>query len=296
MLDIVLLTEARYENPVHPDWYVNNILLEDRLVKEALERRGLRVARKDWATADFNWAQTRYALFRTTWDYFDQFEKFNHWLNQTASLTRFINPVEQIRWNMDKHYLLDLQKAGIAIPETHFISKGSENSLKELHESLGWKDTVLKPTVSGAARHTYRLSDATLEKHEDLFSQLMQKEDFMLQPFQYYIKEKGELSLMVIDGKYTHAVLKVAKKGDFRVQDDFGGTVHDYVPSQKEIDFSERAVAACHPTSVYARVDLFYDNHNQLVVGELELIEPEMWFRKNPEAAELLAEAILPLF
>jgi hypothetical protein len=93
-------------------------------------------------------------------------------------------------------------------------------------------------------------------------------------------------------GEYTHAVLKRAKEGDFRVQDDFGGTLHDYHPNEKEIDFAIRAVQACPGQPLYARVDLIWNNQNQPVLSELELIEPELWFRREPDAAEVLADAI----
>ena len=97
---------------------------------------------------------------------------------------------------------------------------------------------------------------------------------------------------MVMGGQFTHAVLKIAKPGDFRVQDDFGGTVHEYQPTLEEIAFAEKAVAACDPQPYYARVDIIRDNNNELAVIEMELIEPELWFRLKPAAAEVLVEAI----
>ncbi len=90
----------------------------------------------------------------------------------------------------------------------------------------------------------------------------------------------------------THAVLKIAKPGDFRVQDDFGGSVHNYQANAEEIAFAEKAVAACHPTPFYARVDVIKDNNDQLAIIELELIEPELWFRLMPSAAQVLANSI----
>ena len=45
----------------------------------------------------------------------------------------------------------------------------------------------------------------------------------MLQEYQNKITTKGEVAFMIFGGKYSHAVLKKAKPGDFRVQDDFGG-------------------------------------------------------------------------
>ena len=44
--------------------------------------------------------------------------------------------------------------------------------------------------------------------------------------------------------------------------------------------------------TIYGRVDVFYDNDNLLSLGELELIEPELWFRKHPTGADKLADAI----
>ena len=43
---------------------------------------------------------------------------------------------------------------------------------------------------------------------------------------------------------------------------------------------------------IYARVDIFTDNNDELAVSEVELIEPELWFRNNPTAARILAQAV----
>ena len=47
--------------------------------------------------------------------------------------------------------------------------------------------------------------------------------------------------------------------------------------------------------SYFARVDLVWDNNGELALSELELIEPELWFRFNAEAADELAEGIIDL-
>ena len=118
----------------------------------------------------------------------------------------------------------------------------------------------------------------------------------MFQEFIKNIISKGELSLIVIGGKYTHAVKKTAKKGDFRVQDDHGGKVEVYYASDKEIEFAEQCINLCSEMPQYARVDITYDNNNELSLVELELIEPELWFRNNKNSAKLLAEEILKKF
>jgi hypothetical protein len=98
---------------------------------------------------------------------------------------------------------------------------------------------------------------------------------------------------VVIGGHFTHAMLKKARTGDFRVQDDFGGTLHPYVASQPEITFAEEVVSHCRQQPYYARVDAIWDNQNLLAISELELIEPELWFRFNPAAADRLADTFI---
>jgi len=289
--DVIILTDNRYVND-STDPYKHTVFHEDDLVKQALIKLGLKAHRLSWDDPDFNWADTKSILFRTTWDYFDRFDEFSTWLEHVSKVTKLINSKDIIYWNIDKHYLKDLHNNGIRIAETHFIEPKTKTTLKTLHKQLGWTDTVLKPCISGAARHTYKLNTENLDQHETIFQELIAKESMMLSPFQHHIVDKGEVSMMVFNGEFTHAILKVAKEGDFRVQDDYGGTVHEYQASKEEIAFAEQVVKACKEQPLYARVDIFTNNNDELAVLELELIEPELWFRYYPEAANVLAKAI----
>lgn len=290
--DIIILTEDRYVNPSVINDYNRNLLLEDQLVSDALKNEGIRVGRKSWSDSNFDWSSTKFIIFRSTWDYFDRYDEFSIWLKNVSTKTTLLNSAEIINWNIDKHYLLDLKQKGIHICESFFIEKGTTTSLLELHKKLGWQKTVLKPCISGAARHTYKLEKDTLQKHETIFQELISNEAMMLQPFQENIITKGEFSFIIINKKYSHAVLKMAKPGDFRVQDDFGGTVQAYEASDTEIEFAEKAVKACKGSPMYARVDVIVDNKNKLAISEIELIEPELWFRNNHKAAKNLAKGI----
>lgn len=290
--DVVLLTEDRYYNPIVITDYIDNILTDDAILTKALELKGLKVIRKSWSDSTFDWSTTRFVLFRTTWDYFERFKQFNKWLAITSKKTTFINSLNLITWNLDKHYLSELQSKGVHVVETYFLNRGESSSLSEIFNAHNLTEAVLKPVVSGAARHTYRINEHNVEAHNQIFEELIEEEDMMFQPFQESIISKGEVAYVIIDGKFTHAVLKRSKPGDFRVQDDFGGTVHDYEPMEGEIDFVEKAIAACPELPVYARIDVIRDNEGKLAVMELEIIEPELWFRRNPVSAQLLAERI----
>jgi glutathione synthase/RimK-type ligase-like ATP-grasp enzyme len=290
--DLIVATCDKYDNPETISPYAQNVLTEDSLVVQAFERKGLKVGRKSWSDKDFDWSCTKKVLIRTTWDYFERYEEWQEWLKLVASKSQLFNPLSLVQWNMDKHYLGDLKARGVNIPDTIYIETGAQTSLTSLLAKNQWEDIILKPCVSGASRHTYKLSRNNLTEYEVTFQTLIKDEAFMLQPFQQNVVEKGEVSLVVIGGQFTHAVLKVAKAGDFRVQDDFGGKVHPYAPSTEEMAFAEKAVAACKPTPFLARVDIIKDNNGQLAIIEIELIEPELWFRMYPDAAEVLANSI----
>lgn len=102
--------------------------------------------------------------------------------------------------------------------ETHFIEPEEAThvparTLKEVHQELEWSHTVLKPCRSASAKDTYRLSSVSqIEAIEGKLQQLLASgQAKMLQPFQERIVDRGEVSLVMINGEFTHAVLKVAK-------------------------------------------------------------------------------------
>lgn len=290
--DIIILTDERYEVPDETNWYQANILGEERLLMKGLEARGLRTKRVAWSNAEFEWKRARAAVFRSTWDYFERFAEFSAWMDGVAGGLRFFNEPELVRWNVDKHYLRDLAGRGVNVPVTQFIERGERITLREVMGANGWSEAILKPVVSGAARHTYRLNAENLEAHESVLRKLLREESMMVQPFLGNVLTQGELSLMVIGGRCTHAVRKMAKQGDFRVQDDHGGTVHPHTPTADKIAFAEHAVAACPQMPLYARVDAVRDDSGALSLMELELVEPELFFRFHPPAADALAAAI----
>lgn len=293
--DLTILTDRRYTNPTEINAYVQNVLDEDQLLLSACEKLGLKMHRTNWDDPIFDWTSTKYIIFRTTWDYFDRFEEFSRWLEKVSSQTILVNSKDLIYWNLDKKYLFELHEKGISIPPTIYLNRGEARSLSEIASETNWKRFILKPSVSGAARHTYKIEADQIEMFEHQFSELITNENMMLQEYQEQIATKGEVSYMLFGGKFSHAILKKAKPGDFRVQDDFGGSIEKYTPSETEIQFAENALSKCPELPIYARVDVFWNNDNQLVLGELELIEPELWFRMHPDSAKQCAEVLAKL-
>lgn len=291
-IDVAILTESRYEDPPEVGWYERNILEEEHLLGAALGRLGLSWRRLDWARPEVDWSRVGAAVFRTTWDYFLRPAEFAAWLDRAARATRLVNCEELVRWNLDKRYLGDLAARGVAVVPFRVVERGDPRPLAGHLAEAGWDDTVLKPVVSGAGRETHRVERGRAAEAEPLFRRLVAAEAMLLQPFQRAILDRGELSLVAIGGRVTHAVRKLARPGEFRVHDDHGGTVHPHPPSPEETAFAEAAVAACEPRPPYARVDLVEDERGRPALMELELIEPELFFRFHPPAADLLAGEI----
>lgn len=293
---VALVNDHRWIDPPEHNAYIGNILEEDRILSDAFDSRGFDVSRVDWADANIDWRGFDAVVIRQTWDYFDRLGEFLAWLDRVDSLTRVVNPAAVVRWNCDKRYLVDLAAAGVPTVPTVVIEsvidrRARAPGLAALMDRHGYDEAVIKPAVSGAGRETYRIKRAEADRHEATWQRLVSTESMLLQPFMPTIVEHGEVSLIVIDNEVTHAVRKIAAAGEFRVQDDHGGTVHPHAPSRGQTAAAQTALAAVPGPVSYARVDLVKAETGPLVM-ELELIEPELFFRLNAGAAERLAGAI----
>jgi glutathione synthase/RimK-type ligase-like ATP-grasp enzyme len=292
--DVALVTERRYAaaEAAAGDWYLGNILREDRLLAEALAELGLSSVRVAWSDPECDWCGFRVTVLRTAWDYFDRFAEFCGWLERVERQTRLCNPPATLRWNMDKHYLADLEAAGVAIVPTRFVERGSPFAVQDYLDEFGWSEAVVKPCVSGGARHTYRATRENAAQVDALVRPVLAAEAMLVQPFVRSVLENGEDTLVAFDGRTTHAVRKTAKPGDFRVQDDHGGTVRRYEPSQAQVELAVQALGAVSPRPAYGRVDMVQLDDGRHAVMELELVEPELWMRLHEPSAKAFAAAI----
>ena len=292
MTDITILTCKAYFAPEQSSAYTDNILLEYRLLKQALERLGLSVSRTYWDDPNYDWTQTRAVIFRTSWDYFERFEEFWPWLQRIQNQTQVINSMELVKWNIDKSYLFDLAQKGIPIVPSVLVKKGVSRSLNEIAAQNNWTDLVVKPTIAGGGYLTYKYLGQELGQMQSEFDALVHERDMLVQGYIPSITTRGEASLMVFGGGFTHSILKRAKPGDFRVQDDFGGSVHPYEHTPQEVALAQKVMAQCSQVPAYGRVDIVWDDQGWPMVSELEIFEPELWVRNAPWSADHFAKAI----
>lgn len=203
---------------------------------------------------------------------------------------RLWNPPETVLWNVDKGYLRELEAGGIPIPRVRFTAPGEVVEPGALFDATGWSEAVLKPRIS-ASSHRTSLIDPTCRPAPDELIDL-QRHGAMLQEFIPEIRSRGEVSLMYLGGRYSHAVRKVASPGEFRVQHSFGGHAEVHEPSAALRALADRVLATVSHPWMYVRVDVVESSRGPLLM-ELELIEPELFFHLVPAAAERFARVLL---
>jgi glutathione synthase/RimK-type ligase-like ATP-grasp enzyme len=269
---------------------------DDRLLAEALSARGVGVRAVPWSDRKVRWTEYDAVVVRSCWDYFHRAGEFYAWLDRLQKEgARVHNDVRILRWNADKVYLRDLEARGIPTIPTRWIAPGSPASLAALRRESGWEEVVVKPTVSGGAHRTWRSTVDTEATDDTRLAEMIEAGAVMVQPLVREIEREGEWSLVFFEGAYSHAVLKRPFSGDFRVQREHGGTLEPAEPALSVIAAAERAISAIPfggAPPLYARVD-GCAVEGGLRLMELEVLEPELFLRCAPEAAERFAGALL---
>jgi glutathione synthase/RimK-type ligase-like ATP-grasp enzyme len=272
-----------------PSWEV-----DDRALVEALSERGCAVDVIPW-DVPAEWGDYDACLIRTTWDYSERLAEFLAWAHRVAEATRLFNPEPLIEWNARKGYLLELEQAGAPVIPTVWLDPGgAPGGLAAALRRQGWERAFLKPQVGASARLTLPFDSSAdgLAAAEALLA-ANPRESWLLQPFLARVLEEGEVSAIFVDGELSHGVRKTPVAGDYRVQDDYGARDEPWEPTSAELELCRKIVGLIPGPWLYARVDLLRDDHGQLVLTELELIEPSLFFRHDATAADRLAAALL---
>lgn len=267
-------------------------VIDDELAVLPLARRGVRVETIPWDRPGVDWRRYELVVIRSTWDYYDQPERF---LATLAAIehagVRLENGSETVRWNMRKDYLRELAAKGIETVPTFWRDGLSPGELVPLFEELRADEGVIKPTMSGTAKGAWRLDAARARALAPEIEAYFQNRPLMMQPFERGIVEEGEFSMTYFSGRHSHTVLKMPKTGDFRVHEEFGGANRLITPEPALLAAGDAAIAAVGQKLLYARAD-FVRSGDAFRLMELELVEPTFYLSVDPGAAERFAEAV----
>ena len=248
---------------------------------EALERRGVKAEPAVWDDPTVDWASFDIVVIRSTWDYPARRRQFLDW---AQSLPSVLNAPEVLRWNTDKRYLQALGKTAV---QTTFLEPGS--SFRPPSAPF-----VVKPSVGagsiGAA--SYEAGDSRAQRHvAELHAA---GKTVMVQPYVAAIETDGEIALIYLGGRYSHAVRKeplLAVGGGPATGLYLEETLTAAQASPLERDVAAHALGAIpfrQEELLYARVDLLPGP----AVLEIELTEPSLFIGYDPDASDRFADAI----
>lgn len=280
-LRVALVTE-----PAFPD-----LRPDDRGLPAAFARRGAEAVPLPWGRDADGFDLV---VVRTPWDYFERVEAFLSWVEGLAAPV--VNPAGVLRWNAHKGYLVELQRAGVArIPATRLVAPDARpRRIEELLDLLAAERAVLKPAISGGAIGAF-----VIEGRGAIPWERATAGTYLAQGFLDQIEEDGEWSLVHLGGAYSHSLRKTAAEGDYRVQEEHGGVVHpeaaapSLVAAAGEVLAGAQRLLGLAAPLAYARVDMVPVAYGPPLLMELELIEPELFFRTTRGAEDRFVAACL---
>jgi len=231
------------------------------------------------------------AMLRATWDYYHDLPRFLDWLEGASAATTVLNPLDVVRANADKGYLRALAERGVPIVPTEFVSRGESVDLVGVVGRRGWNEIVVKPTVGAGSFMTSRFAADRLDSAADVLAEMLKTRDAMVQEYVRSVDEIGERSIVCLAGEPSHAAVKRPRFAD---QDESVGV---FPMTAKELGFAGRVLAAQAldaggEAPLYARVDVFDAPDGSLMLSELELIEPSLYFGLAPGSAERFVLAL----
>ena len=270
----------------------SGFVIDDEHAIEPLARRGWQVEMLPWNQPGVDWRRYELVVIRSTWDYQHHAKEFLEVLEGIErSGARLENSSRIARWNMQKTYLRDLAQRGIATVPTLWRDGLAPGELVSLFEALQSREAVIKPVLSGTAQGAWRLDAKSARRQAVEIEAYYANRPLMLQPFERGIIDEGEYSMIYLNGLHSHSVLKVPKRGDFRVQEEHGSEVMPVAPEPALLAAGDAAIAAIGEKLLYARAD-FVRSGDLFRLMELELVEPAFYLRTDPGAPDRFAEAV----
>ena len=247
-----------------------------------------------WDDPTVDWSRFDVLVVRSAWNCVTRPDEFLAWAERAARVSHLHNPLEVLRWNMDKRYLADLAADDIAVVETQWIEPSDQ-----------WTpppgEFVIKPRISGGGIDTARYGP---HDHEHALAHRRRLQaggrSVMVQPYVSSVDADGETALVFVGREYSHAVTKGAllRLGE-GVVPELGEreVISPASPSESQILLAQAALESarrgCGRPPLYSRVDVLGGAADAPVVLELELVDPVLFLRFSPGSAERLASAIV---
>lgn len=226
--------------------------------------------------------------------YHQRVKQFNTLLSHAEKLKiPSFNSIQTIRWNTQKTYLQELEEKGILNIQTLWLKSFDSGTISNWKQKNNYQNLVIKPVISAGAHLTFCMKaedKSAINNIAKIYTEAP-KQALMVQPFAPEIINEGEWSFIFFGEELSHTVLKTAKEGDYRIQHVHGGSYHAVEPSVAMIAQARKVLEALPEPTAYARVDGIM-RKGQLLLMEVELIEPYFYLDTAPLRAPLLAKTL----
>ena len=275
MLDITLVTCRAH--PGLPE--------DDQFLLESLERRGMRHRVAIWDDPDVDWAESSVTLVRAAWDSHLNPLGFIAWLDRLGSQSHLLNTPSLLQWNFDKRYLVELRDKGKNVVPTAIVTSASEVAISQALKQIPADEVVVKPRFGADAYGVTRLppEPEAICAHFERFGA---NGGLLIQPFIPGVELERERSLVFIGGRFRHALYRNPfGSGPTRQTPD---NIH--TPTAEELSYCHDLLGSL-PRLTYARVDLL-PFQGRPALMELEIIDPSLFFKAQPSAADALAAEV----
>ena len=288
MTEIALLTAANLVSDA-PDRRADAHLFDIQLdiLRRGFAPHGLTLTPVRWIDP-IDWTRFGAVLVNSAWDYQDRHEDFLATLDRIAALgVPVFNDPGAVRWNIRKTYLRELEARGVPVIPTLWPEAPTRDDIVHAMSAFGIEDVVLKRQVGGGARAQVRYTRADMPAAGSIMDR-----PGMIQPFIASIATEGEYSFLFVDGEFSHALVKRAKSGDYRIQEAYGGTSQAIDPTPDDRASAQAVLTALATPPLYARVDMVRGQAGELLLMELEVIEPFLFPKDGPHIGEMLGAAL----
>ena len=269
-----------------------DFVIDDELAVKPMADLGWQVSIVSWRQTRVPWRQYDAVIIRSTWDYWNDVEGFLEVLKVIDNETRLANSLPLVYWNLAKTYLREMEQKGVMIVPTLWPQVLDAPFMEASFDRLECDEIVVKPVVGANGEDTFRLERGSDGENVMAITRLFNQRSSMVQRFMPAILSEGEYSLFFFNGAFSHAILKVPARGEFRSQEERGAEIKPIRPEKKLLQCGLRALATINPAPLYARIDLVRNGETDFVVMELELIEPSLYLRTDAGAPARFAQAV----
>ena len=280
-MKIALLSDSNWINKIE----------DNKLLLQAFAQMGINSEEISYDTEDCSGYDA--VIIRSTWGYQNYVDDYLGYLAKISSQTLLLNPYETVKANIDKEFQYKLfLRNGIEHVQTVVLNSiNIDEAEKIITDKFGYSMIVLKPNISASGQDTIKI-DFNKENQTFLKEYLKRiilndKKRVLVQRYISDI-ENGEFSFIYIGGRFSHAVKR------------FPGITYegsntmwvDRVPDVA-MKYVDRFYDVLCPHGVlYARIDFILSEGNPKIL-EVELNEPDLYFRKSEENLEAVLSSFV---